>query len=74
MPVHQIHPVATTAPTEHQAPEPLLTAEQVADYLGVTRQTVYNLMKKGLPSIKVGSARRFRRPAVDGYLNIEATS
>ena len=36
-----------------------LTIEQVAEMLQVTRTTIYNLKKKGLPFIKLGKNIRF---------------
>ena len=36
-----------------------LTIEQVAEMLQVTRMTIYNLQKKGLPFIKLGKNVRF---------------
>ncbi len=36
-----------------------LTIEDVADMLQVTRTTIYNLKKKGLPYIKLGKNIRF---------------
>lgn len=49
--------------------EPMMSAQQLADYLNVTRATVYNLMKRGLPSVKVGRARRFRLADVEAWLD-----
>lgn len=36
-----------------------LTVEDVAEMLQVTRTTIYNLKKKGLPFIKLGKNIRF---------------
>ncbi|MDD6310950.1 MAG: helix-turn-helix domain-containing protein [Firmicutes bacterium] len=41
-----------------------LTVEDVADMLQVTRTTIYNLKKKGLPFIKLGKNIRFDEEAV----------
>lgn len=62
------------APVDQEVPEQLLTAEGTAKYLKVTRQTIYNEMGRGLPSIKVGSARRFIRSEVDAFYGIKVTS
>lgn len=51
--------------------DPLLTAEQLADHYGVTRATIYNLMKRGMPSLKIGRARRFRLAECDSWLEGE---
>jgi len=49
--------------------EGLLTAPEVARILHVSRSLVYQLVSGGdLPSLKVGSARRFRRQEVQRYL------
>lgn len=41
-----------------------LTIEDVADMLQVTRTTIYNLKKKGLPFIKLGKNIRFNQDEV----------
>lgn len=41
-----------------------LTVEDVAEMLQVTRTTIYNLKKKGLPFIKIGKNIRFDRDEV----------
>ena len=41
-----------------------LTVEDVAEMLQVTRTTIYNLKKKGLPFIKLGKNNRFDEEAV----------
>ena len=51
----------------------LRTAAELAEHLGVTRQTVYNQLKIGMPSIKVGRARRFRLADVDAWLDGQQT-
>jgi excisionase family DNA binding protein len=53
----------------------LLTVDQAADYLGVSRPTIYRWMRKGLVTYyAVGSVRRrLRREDLDAaYLRIEA--
>lgn len=39
--------------------KPLLNTEQLAEYLQVTTQTVYNFKKQGMPSIKIGASNRY---------------
>lgn len=40
----------------------LLTVQQAADYLGVSKNTVYSWCNSGdLPSFKVGNTRRIRK-------------
>ena len=55
-------------------PEPftearLLTANEVADLMRVSRMTVYRLIKTGeMPSLRVGRGYRFREEDVHDYL------
>jgi excisionase family DNA binding protein len=51
-----------------RAPSGLMTAAQVAEALSVTRATIYNLMHRGMPSLKVGRCRRFRWADVEAWL------
>lgn len=47
-----------------------LTIEDVADMLQVTRTTVYNLKKRGLPFIKIGKNIRFNQEdVIDWVMN-----
>lgn len=49
----------------------LLKAEQVAKLLGVSRDAVFDLARRGgdpLPSRKIGRARRFVRAEVDTWI------
>lgn len=46
----------------------LLNAVQLAERYGVCRAHIYNLMARGMPSLKVGAARRFRPSEVDAWL------
>lgn len=39
-------------------PDRLVTADELAEYLGVCRATIYNQMNRGLPSVTIGRARR----------------
>jgi excisionase family DNA binding protein len=49
--------------------ERLLTANEVAGILHISRSMVYHLVFRGdLPSLKIGSARRFRRHDLQRYL------
>ena len=51
-------------------PPPLLTTREVAEYLGVTSDTVLRLWRSGdLPGFRLGTkALRFRRSEVEGWL------
>lgn len=51
-------------------PEPLLTADEVADMLRVSTMTVYRLIRRGeLPAVRVGRSYRVRQPDLDAYLH-----
>ena len=45
-----------------------LTIEDVADMLQVTRTTIYNLKKRGLPFIKLGKNIRFNQEDVVAWV------
>jgi len=48
----------------------LYTPNQVADYLHVSRGTIYSLISRGdIESIKVGRNRRFTPEQIRGYIN-----
>jgi putative molybdopterin biosynthesis protein len=48
----------------------LYTVNQVADYLHVSRSTIYSLVRRGhLASISVGKHKRFTAQQVKEYLN-----
>lgn len=51
----------------------LLTAAELAERYGICRATVYNLLAQGLPSIKVGRARRFDVARTDAWLEAQQT-
>jgi excisionase family DNA binding protein len=54
-------------------PEPLLTLEQVAEYLNVDKFTVYRLLAdKQLPAFKVGNQWRFKRKLIENWLKKNA--
>ena len=47
----------------------LMTLEEVAAYLRLSKDTVYRLAQRGkLPASKAGSQWRFRRDDIDGWL------
>jgi len=47
----------------------LMTVGEVADYLRVTKKTVYRLLIKGkIPATKVGNQWRFAQDSIDGWL------
>lgn len=56
--------------------EPLLTAEQVAEMIGMTTDYVYELSRRGrIPTITFGRTRRYRREGIEQWLaEIETAS
>ena len=48
----------------------LMTIEEVASYLRLSKDTVYRMVQKGrIPASKVGTQWRFRRADVDQWLD-----
>jgi excisionase family DNA binding protein len=49
--------------------EALLTIEEVAAYLKVSKETVYKMAQRGeVPALKVGTQWRFERSAIEEWL------
>jgi PTS system nitrogen regulatory IIA component len=49
----------------------LLSPKQLAEYLQLSQRTIYRLLDRGdLPAVKVGGQWRFRRAAVDEWLDV----
>lgn len=49
----------------------LLSPKQLAEYLQLSQRTVYRLLERGdLPAVKVGGQWRFRKAAVDEWLDV----
>ena len=49
--------------------EPLLTVEEVAEYLNVDKFTVYRLLgQKRLPGFKIGGQWRFKKEVLEAWL------
>ena len=57
-------------------PSPYLSCNEVADYLGVSRRTVYNWLVSGeIPTVELpGRIRRFDREAIDEWVRSRAVS
>ena len=52
--------------------EDILTISDVAHLLKVAEKTVYGLVQKGdLPAFKVGGQWRFRRTAIDSWIEVK---
>jgi excisionase family DNA binding protein len=50
----------------------LLTVDEVANFLKVSRATVYNLIKqKNLPFVKIGRSTRFNELAISEWIKTQ---
>jgi excisionase family DNA binding protein len=65
--------VTRTTRTEHGVRESLLTAQDVADLLGVATSWVYEQSRRGrIPTVTLGRYRRYRRAAIEAWvMNLE---
>jgi excisionase family DNA binding protein len=53
----------------------LLTAEEVADMLGVPKTWVYEQARRGrIPTVELGRYRRFRREAIEEWIRDRETT
>lgn len=51
----------------------VMTAEQVAEYLQINKQTVYRRARAGeIPSIRIGKVLRFKKEVIDGWLRLSS--
>ena len=49
----------------------LMTVQELADYLRVTKKTIYRLLKQGrIPASKVGRQWRFKKAVIDEWLQL----
>ncbi len=56
-------------------PEDVLTIEELAVYLKVSKSTLYKIVRQGdIPSQKVGRHWRFRKKAIDNWLERTQTN
>ena len=50
-------------------PEAILTTDQLAGYLGIRKQRVYEAVSRNaIPYFKVGNSLRFRKSAIDRWI------
>ena len=50
--------------------EKLLTTQEVADYLGLTRRTIYTFIQEGtLRAVKVGREWRIKESELEAFIN-----
>ncbi len=62
------NPVGEITPPADNFPQ-VMTVDQVAAYLQLSKRTVYNMAAAGeLPAAKVGDQWRFFRPEIDRWL------
>jgi len=55
--------------SSHRALAPLLTLQQVAEYLGISQATVRRLIdEENLPAVKIGRAWRFSPDTLEKWL------
>lgn len=67
--IEAVAPSTATSGGTSSSHEPLLTATQVADRLGVPKSWVYEKSALGVvPSIKVGVYRRFKWSQIEAWL------
>ena len=62
------------APAPHPAPLPeVMNVREAADYLGVAEDTLYKYASGGiLPAFKMGNRWRFRKEALDRWMDRES--
>lgn len=49
--------------------EPLLTADELADWLNVTKEWIYDEVQKGaLPHVRLGRMLRFERRQIEAHI------
>ncbi|CAN5618911.1 hypothetical protein BH10ACT1_BH10ACT1_19900 [soil metagenome] len=61
--------VGSTNAGESADPNRLVTVPELAAHWGVSRAHVYNLISVGLPTKKIGRARRIRIAEADAWLD-----
>jgi len=54
-------------------PSPLLSVEETASYLGMSKRWVYQSLKKLCPARKIGGALKFMRQDLDRFIERSAT-
>ncbi len=54
---------------ENSIYSPYLNKQQTCDYLGISNNTLDSWIRRGPPSIKIGKTIRFRKDAIDSWLN-----
>ena len=47
--------------------EKWLSVQEIADHLGVSKDSIYNYIKKGMPAHKIGKLWKFKASEVDEW-------
>ncbi|PCR97679.1 DNA-binding protein [Pseudomonas fluorescens] len=56
-------------------PEEIITLKEVAEYLKLAEKTAYRLAAEGkIPGFKVGGSWRFRRDAIENWIDQQTES
>jgi excisionase family DNA binding protein len=50
----------------------LMTTQEVADWLRITRFSVYRYLKQGMPHYRIGPKHRFKRAEVEAWMKAQA--
>lgn len=61
-------PSSSPAPTQAVEVRKLLRVGEVADILGVSKVKIYDLLKNGLPSVKIDGARRVQPEKLQAWI------
>jgi excisionase family DNA binding protein len=55
-------------------PEEIMTLKEVAEYLKLAEKTAYRLAAEGkIPGFKVGGSWRFRKIAIEDWIDLQTT-
>ena len=58
---------------KQEAPDAIFTVDQLSEYLGIGKQRVYEAVSlKTIPYFKVGKSLRFRRSAIDKWIESQS--
>lgn len=65
----QIHEMNGENMSEERETPPIMTLQEVADYLGLHYLTIYRLIQeKKIPAAKIGGSWRFRKDVLDEWI------
>jgi excisionase family DNA binding protein len=63
------------AGAENSASRPMMTLQEIADYLRVTRSTIHRLLKRNqIPAFRIGRHWRFNVEEIDNWCSSSAVS